>query len=150
LAVPLRWGLVTLKTVGDIKTIPSLIKDKKYNKAEILAEKGTNNLNKIDTKISEWGLNNFVLGRNYQSGLKVLIDFLSLEKSLPQTAQAADNINEAIFKEKEINWTSELNNFKAELWRLKIISEFYRRDYWEIIVGYQLDGDRAYRRKVIL
>jgi len=109
---PMSWYWTTMKTVKDIKNVPEMIKDKKYNQVEILAEKRINGLNKIDEQISELGLNSFVLVRNYQSGLKILIDFLVLEKGLPKTAQAANDISEAIFKGKQIDWNGELETFK--------------------------------------
>ena len=109
---PMSWYLTTTRTIKDIKNIPVMIKDKKYNQVEILAEKRIDGLNKIDEQISELGLNNFVLGRNYQGGLKVLIDFLVLEKGLPKMAQTADNISGAIFKEKQIDWNSEMEILK--------------------------------------
>ncbi len=109
---PVSWYWTTTKTIKDIKNIPMMVKDKKYNQVEILAEKRINGLNKIDEQISELGLNSFVLGRNYQSGLKILIDFLVLEKGLPKTARAADNVSEAIFKEKQIDWNSEIETLK--------------------------------------
>jgi hypothetical protein len=109
---PVRWCWVTNRTIKSIKEIPELIKNKKYNQVEILAEKRIKSLEKIDGKISELGLNVFVLGRNYQGGLKILMDFLVLERSLPETVRAAEGINLAIFKEKQIDWTTELNILK--------------------------------------
>jgi hypothetical protein len=113
LVKPLNWYWVTVKTIREIKNTPEMIKDKKYNQVEILTEKRINDLNGIDGQISDLNLNSFVLFRNYQSGLKILMDFLVLEKSLPETARAADNINEAIFKEKQIDWTLELEKLKT-------------------------------------
>jgi hypothetical protein len=112
---PVRWYMVTTGTVKDIKSVPELIKNKKYNQAETLVEKRIKDLDGIDSKVTELGLNSFVIGRNYQSGLKILMDFLVLEKSLPDTARAADNVNEAIFREKQIDWTSELEVLKTNL-----------------------------------
>lgn len=112
---PMKWYWVTSRTIKSIKEIPELIKDKKYNQVEVLTEKRIKGLEEIDTKISELGLNNFVLGRNYQSGLKILIDFLVLEKSLPSTVKAAEEVNKAIFKEEQIDWTSELDILKSGL-----------------------------------
>jgi hypothetical protein len=113
LVKPMSWYWTTSRTIKSIKEIPELIKNKKYNQAEVLAEKRIGKLDKVDNEISELGLNGWILARNYQSGLKILMDFLVLEKSLPQTARAADNINEAIFKEKQIDWSSELGVLKT-------------------------------------
>ncbi len=110
---PMRWGWVTNRAMRSVKEIPELIKDKKYNQVEILADKRLKGLEEIDTRISELGLNSFVLGRNYQSGLKVLMDFLILEKSLPTTVKAAEEINNAIFKGNQIDWTTELDILKT-------------------------------------
>lgn len=112
---PIKWYLVTTKTIKEIKSVPELIKDKKYNQAEKLIEKRTEDLNIIDNKVTELGLNSFVLGRNYQSGLKILMDFLVVEKKLPETAKIMDSINEAVFRDKQIDWTSELDILNTNL-----------------------------------
>lgn len=112
LVKPMSWYWVTMRTIKDIKSVPEMIKDKKYNQVEVLTEKRIESLNKIDEQISELGLNSFLPGRNYQNGLKILMDFLVLEKGLPKTAQSADNINEAIFKGKQIDWNIELEILK--------------------------------------
>ena len=112
---PIKWGWATWKTVGDIKNIPEMIKNKKYNQVEKLTETRIEGLMKIDDNISEWGLNRFETMRNYQTGLKVLVDFLTLEKALPGLAKSADGINEAIFHDKEIDWNEELLNLEKGL-----------------------------------
>jgi len=109
LVEPMRWFWVTSATISDIKRVSEMVKDKKYNQVEALTEKRIKNLSEIDTRINSFGLDKLVLARNYQSGLKVLIDFLVLEKGIPEIAGAADHLNEAIFGEKQINWDADLN-----------------------------------------
>ena len=112
---PMRWGWTTWRTVKDIKAVPEMIKNKKYNQVEKIVETRTGGLIKIDEKISELGLNKLEIMRNYQTGIKVLMDFLTLERELPDLAKSADNVKEAIFHDKEINWDEELASLSKGL-----------------------------------
>jgi nucleoside-diphosphate-sugar epimerase len=114
-AEPTKWFWTTWQATKTIKEIPELIKTKKYNQAEKLADNRINQLTAIDEKVSDWGLNSLKTMRNYQTGLKALVDVLSLEKGLPEVARSADAINEAMFNDKEINWSEELGDLEDGL-----------------------------------
>lgn len=112
---PVKWFWTTWQATKTIKEIPELIKTKKYNQTEKLAETRINQLTAIDEKVSDWGLNSLKTMRNYQTGLKALVDVLALEKGVPEVARSADAINEAMFNDKEINWSEELGDLEDGL-----------------------------------
>jgi len=60
-------------------------------------------------------LNGLKLMRNYQLGLKVIEDLLEIEQKSITLAKSADLINEAVFKDKEINWETELAKIREGL-----------------------------------
>lgn len=115
LSEPTKWFWVTWKTTQTIREIPEMIKNKKYNQVEKLAENRINQLTAIDEKVSDWGLNSLKTMRNYQTGLKALVDVLNLERGLPEMARSAEMINEGMFHDKEISWSQELGNLEEGL-----------------------------------
>ena len=115
LAEPIKWVWVTYKAIDGVKQIPVLIKEKKYNQAEKLAETRLSQVTSLDEKISDWGLNSMAGVRNYQSGLKILTDVLTLEKELPELAQLTDNLSDGVFHDKEINWDEVLSGLDSGL-----------------------------------
>ncbi len=114
-AEPAKWFWVTWQSTKTIKEIPEMVRNKKYNQVEKIAENRINQLIFIDEKISDWGLNSLKTMRNYQTGLKALVDILTLEKGLPEIARSADMVNEGMFHDKEINWSQELGSLEDGL-----------------------------------
>ena len=112
---PLRWVVGTTKSINNIKEIPELIKTKKYLQAEKMADESMGELNRIDEKINDWSLNKFKAFRNYQTGIKVGGDVLLLEKRAIELASIADLMSEAMFIEKTINWSDELEKLENQL-----------------------------------
>ncbi|MCW1949000.1 MAG: DUF4012 domain-containing protein [Candidatus Shapirobacteria bacterium] len=114
-AEPAKWFWTTWQATKTIKEIPEMIKNKKYNQVEKLAENRSDQLTDIDEKINDWGLNSLKTMRNYQIGLRALVDVLNLEKGLPEVAKSADAISEGIFHEKDISWSEELGGLESGL-----------------------------------
>jgi len=112
---PAKWLWTTWQATKTIKEIPEMVRNKKYNQVEKLAENKINQLTVIDEKVSDWGLNSLKTMRNYQTGLKALVDVLALEKSLPEIARSADSINDGMFHDKEISWSEEIGNLEDGL-----------------------------------
>ncbi len=115
LVEPIRWVVGTTQSVNNIKQIPELVKTKKYLQAEKMADKSIEKLNRIDEKINDWSLNKFKTFRNYQTGIKVGGDVLLLEKRAIELARIADLMSEAMFFEKTINWSDELEQLENQL-----------------------------------
>lgn len=105
---PLKWIWVTRLAVGVITKTPELIREKKYNQVEVMADAKIKELTSIDEKISEWGLNSLETVRNYQTGIKVLVDFLAMEKQSLNLFRVTDEMSEAVFGDKEISWGDQL------------------------------------------
>lgn len=112
---PVSLGMAMYQVYKGIKEIPVLITERKYPEAEKLANKYLNRLKGIDDKIDEWSLNKLGFIRNYQTIVKAGEDVLGLEKNLVILAQSGDNINDAIFKNKAINWDSEIEVMSKNL-----------------------------------
>ena len=115
IAEPAKWLWTTWQATKTIKEIPEMVRNKKYNQVEKLAENRINQLTMIDEKVSDWGLNSLKTMRNYQTGLKALVDVLALEKSLPEIARSADSVNEGMFHDKEISWSEEIGSLEEGL-----------------------------------
>ncbi len=115
LAVPVGWGISTYKAWKSINEISVLTKNKKYTEAENLGNKHLIKLRTIDGKIDDWGLNQFAGMRHYQTVIKAEEEALGLESKLVELAQSGDEINDAIFKNKAIDWDKELNSVSGNL-----------------------------------
>ncbi|MDD2224980.1 MAG: DUF4012 domain-containing protein [Candidatus Shapirobacteria bacterium] len=122
LILPVKWTILTVLACNNIKENVTLIEAKKYKQVEILADKNLIRIKDIDQQIDDWGLNKFKIVRNYQTLLKIGEDVLNLEKDAIVISQSADLISQAIFKEREINFSDELSkeeeyliNFDNEL-----------------------------------
>jgi len=122
LITPIKWSIVTVSAVKNIKSNITLLENKKYSQMENLADKNLARIKKIDQQIDDWGLNKFEIIRNYQTLLKIGEDILKIEKEAIPMSQSADLISQAIFKEREINFSDELKkeeiylaNFENEL-----------------------------------
>jgi len=122
LIIPINWTISTILAFNNVKKNIILIESKKYKQVEILADKNLTRIKEIDQQIDDWGLNKFKIVRNYQTLLKIGEDVLSLEKDAIVMSQSADLISQAIFKEREINFSDELKkeeenlvNFENEL-----------------------------------
>ena len=115
LVEPIKWFVVTSNSVKNIQQIPELIKNKKYLQAEKMADNSIEGLTKIDEKINDWSLNKFNTFRNYQTALKVGGDVLVLEKKAIELAKTTDLMSEAMFFEKTINWSDELDELNNQL-----------------------------------
>ncbi|MDD2225447.1 MAG: DUF4012 domain-containing protein, partial [Candidatus Shapirobacteria bacterium] len=122
LILPIKWTILTVLACNNIKENVILIEAKKYKQVETLADKNLTRIKEIDQQIDDTGLNKFEIIRNYQTLLKVGEDVLKLEKNAIVISQSADLISQAIFKEREINFSDELNkeeeylvNFDNEL-----------------------------------
>jgi len=114
-STPIRWGMAIAGGVRDISEIKKKIEEKKYIEAENRAEETINNLKQIDNEIDDWGLNRLSMFRNLQAGLKVGEEVLVIEKKAIPIAVTMDNISEAIFKDKEINWKTEIETLNNGL-----------------------------------
>jgi len=112
---PVRWIWSAQSTIKAITKAPELIRDKKYNQVEVTADMKIKELSAIDEKITEWGLNSLETVRNYQTGIKVLIDFLVMEKQSLNLIRTADEMSEAVFGDKEINWEDQLTAINGGL-----------------------------------
>lgn len=108
LVVPINWTISTVLAVNNIKNNLVLIEAKKYKEVESLASQNLVRVKDIDQKIDDWGLNKFKIFRNYQTLLKIGEDALKLEKEAIGLTQGADLISQAIFKERQIDFTDEL------------------------------------------
>jgi len=122
LILPTYWAISTVLAVNNIKKNISLLEAKKYNQMELLANKNLTRISDIDQQIDDLGLNKIKIIRNYQSLLKVGEEVLKLEKNSIGMSQSADLISQAIFKGREINFSTELKkeedyltNFENEL-----------------------------------
>jgi len=115
LVEPIKWLKNTTSSIKNIQRIPELIKTKKYLQAEKIADSSIEKLTKIDEKINDWSLNKFKTVRNYQTGVKVGGDVLLLEKRAIELAKSIDLLSEAVFFEKTIDWTSELEKLNINL-----------------------------------
>lgn len=122
LITPVKWSITTVLAVKNIKNNITLLETKKYKQMEESADKNLVRLKKIDQQIDDWGLNKFEIIRNYQTLLKIGEDILKIEKDVIPMSQSADLISQAIFKEREINFSDELKkeeeylvNFENEL-----------------------------------
>ena len=122
LILPINWTISTVLAFNNIKENVILIEAKKYKQVETLSDKNLDRIKKIDQQIDDWGLNKFKIVRNYQTLLKIGEDVLNLEKDAIVISQSADLISQAIFKEREINFSDELKkeeeylvNFENEL-----------------------------------
>lgn len=109
LVVPINWTISTILAVNNIKQNIALVEAKKYNQVEELADKNLTRIKNIDGQIDDWGLNKLPIIRNYQTLLKIGEDVLKLEKNSIVMSQSADLISQAIFKERQIDFTAELN-----------------------------------------
>ena len=115
LILPIKWTISTVLAFNNIKENVVLIEAKKYKQVEILADKNLIRIKEIDQQIDDWGLNKFKMIRNYQTLLKVGEDVLKLEKDSIVISQSADLISQAIFKEREINFSDELGKTEEYL-----------------------------------
>jgi len=115
LILPIKWIISTVLAFNNIKENVVLIEAKKYKQVEILADKNLIRIKEIDQQIDDWGLNKFKMIRNYQTLLKVGEDVLKLEKDSIVISQSADLISQAIFKEREINFSDELGKTEEYL-----------------------------------
>jgi len=122
LIMPIKWTILTVLAFNNIQENVNLIEAKKYKQVETLVDKNLIRIKEIDQQIDDMGLNKFGIIRNYQTLLKVGEDVLRLEKDSIVISQSADLISQAIFKEREINFSDELNkeeeyliNFDNEL-----------------------------------
>jgi len=109
LVMPINWTISTILAVNNIKQNLSLIEAKKYKQVEELSDKNLLRIKKIDQQIDDWGLNKLKIIRNYQSLLKIGEDVLKLEKDSIVMSQSADLISQAIFKDRQIKFSEELN-----------------------------------------
>jgi len=105
---PIKQLWIVRSTIGVITKAPELIRNKKYNQVEVVADTKIKELSAIDEKINEWGLNSLEMVRNYQTGIRVLIDFLTTEKQSLNLIRTMDEMSEAVFGEREINWEDQL------------------------------------------
>ncbi|MFA5749787.1 MAG: DUF4012 domain-containing protein [Candidatus Shapirobacteria bacterium] len=108
LILPVSWIVETAGAVNNVKKGWELIKNKKYVQAGVIFKKSVENVDKIDNEISDWNLNKWKTMRNYQTGLRILSDLLTMENKSITLIKSMDLLNEAIFRGKEIDWPAEL------------------------------------------
>ena len=107
------WGQYSLvqKTYG----LEKLIKAKKYDEVVSNVKIVQSGVLESQNKLSDWGLNSFYWGRNYQSILRLWNEGLILVDKLVVTAKISDLMGGAVFNGKEIDWTKQLNGLKDNL-----------------------------------
>ncbi len=147
---PIKWIRATTGSVKNIGQIPELIKTKKYLQAEKLADSGIEGLVKIDEKINDWSLNKFKIFRNFQTGVKVGEDVLVLEKKAVELARTIDLMSEAIFFEKTINWTEELEKLNNKLseaeGNIGVLQARLNGDYSWIPAKWKMDAQKQMKK----
>lgn len=115
LFLPIKWVIITVTAVKNIRENLTLIEDKQYSKLEALSNKNLEAIRGIDSDIDDWGLNKLEMFRNYQSLLKVSEDILKLENNSIPLSQSADLISQAIFNGREMDFSGELEKEKEYL-----------------------------------
>lgn len=146
---PIKWFVVAKKSVSSIKQIPELIKTKKYLQSEKLADSTLERLVKLDEKINDWSLNKFKTFRNIQTGVKVGEDVLLLEKKAIELAKIVDLMSEAMFFEKTIDWTEQLeklnNNLSEAEGGIGVLQARLNGDYGWIPARWKMDVQKQMR-----
>jgi hypothetical protein len=115
LILPIEWTTSTIGAINNTKKGWELIKNKKYIQAELLTNKSEAKIEEIDNKINDWNLNNWKIMRDYQTGLRVLSDVLTMENKSIALIKSMDLLNEGVFKGKEIDWGTELGKTRDGL-----------------------------------
>jgi hypothetical protein len=115
LTLPIGWIVNTVGAVNNIKSGWELIKNKKYAQADINLKKSAAEMDKIDGEISDWNLDNWKIMRNYQTGLKVVSDVLTMEDKSIDLVKSMDLVNGAIFKGTSIDWPAQLGKIRDGL-----------------------------------
>jgi hypothetical protein len=113
--VPVNWGLRTRSAVKSISKAQELIKNKNYEQATKLINKQSKAIKGLDEEVDDLGLNKITFVRNIQSGFKTIEETLDLERSLIPLAQSSETISDAIFLDKEINWTKEIKTVETNI-----------------------------------
>lgn len=109
-------NLIIIKNVLAIKTNIEL---KKYSEAKELSDITLIKIRNDELVVEKWGWNQWLLGRRYQDGLRVVEQGVKAGREVAILAETGEKINNAIFKEKEIDWKSELEMLKSELAELR-------------------------------
>lgn len=106
-------------TVGQVGQIKNLIVAKRYDEATLLADKTVRSLGNMDEGLSDWGINRTRWGRNVQEVARALKEVSQLEKTAADLAKSVTKMEQAIFKDKTIDWGSELAQSKTNLERME-------------------------------
>lgn len=108
-------GLGQYSLVRRTMDLEKLIKTKKYDEAA----KQTMDIQKgvlaTELKLSDWGLNRFYWGRNYQMVLRLWNEGLILTNKLMATAKVADAMGDSMFTGKAIDWNKQMVSLKDNL-----------------------------------
>ncbi|MFA6250923.1 MAG: hypothetical protein WC686_05530, partial [Candidatus Shapirobacteria bacterium] len=99
----------------NIIMIEKKILAKEYSQVEELADRAWKSSQEMDATINDWGINNWKWGRYFQMVIRIEKEAAMLGRKAAGLASNLDNVNEAIFKEKEIEFEKELEKIKIGL-----------------------------------
>jgi Protein of unknown function (DUF4012) len=110
------WGVwANYQMLNSATTIKNLILAKKYPEATQLINRDLNLAKREDGEIESWGINGWVWGRRYQSVLRVYEEGLAAGNLVVDLSQKMEDVNGAVFGDKEIDWSAELAEIKTDL-----------------------------------
>lgn len=110
------WGGVKIMwLVRDVGLIKEMVLEKKYDGVGTMTGKLRKELSGWEKGLTDWGMSRWGWGRRGLSLIRVAQEGLDLSDYVVEVAVAGEKINEAVFKEKEIDWSKELVKVKMNL-----------------------------------
>jgi hypothetical protein len=108
MVVPINWVSAAWSGYKNLDKTMELVREKKYEEAKKLAEAVLMKTRRVDDMISEWGGNRWAIGRNLQSILRVEEEAAVLAKKGSVVAAGLEEVDGAIFGDREIEIKSKL------------------------------------------
>ena len=95
--------------------LKQLIVERKYDEASAQIDKIKIAITNKESEVEDLGLNKFVWGRRYQMLLKVSEQSLVLGSEAINLSKNAEDINQAVFNDANIDWATELAMLKTNI-----------------------------------
>lgn len=119
------WGVILVAVIiwvtqvsamyGNVGKIKKLISERKYDEAEKVIQKTKKIVDSQEIGVESWGWNRWIWGRRYQEVLKVTEQGMVLADKALELSKRSELIGQAVFEDKEIDWSRELAGLKNDL-----------------------------------
>lgn len=109
------WGYSTYAMVRNVNSLKKLVNSRKYAEAAEVIKKTLSSVRKREAGLESWGINRFTWGRRYQEVLKATGQGLVIGEEAIAISQKAEELNDGIFKDKEIEWDKVIGELQEEV-----------------------------------